>query len=221
MTAIKICGNTSFEDALFAMQAGANMLGFIFYPPSPRSVDVDHALRIIERLRDVSIDAQEKLPMPKLVGVFVNMPADHVISTVYSLKLDYAQLHGDETPETLHLVRERLGGRVYKALKAQTTHVDDYALPDAPGLLLDANHPKLYGGSGVRADESIAFQVARKCKMILAGGLTPENVADAIQTIRPWGVDVASGVEKFAGVKDHAKVQAFIQAARQAQWHSQ
>ncbi|MCW1969042.1 MAG: phosphoribosylanthranilate isomerase [Anaerolineae bacterium] len=208
---VKICGNTNVDDALCAAEAGADMLGFIFYPKSPRSVDVPTAKAIVSAIRQAMPAGQ---PAPRMVGVFVNASLATISATLAEANLDWAQLHGDESPDMLRQAFAALQGRVYKALKAGAVAVDDYVLTSTPALLLDANHPNLYGGSGLRADATIAGQVARRCNLLLAGGLTPDNVNEAIRAIRPWGVDVASGVEASPGRKDHAKLRAFVKAAK-------
>lgn len=208
---VKICGNTNLEDALCAAEAGADMLGFIFYPKSPRSVDVPTAKAIVSAVRQAMPAGQ---PAPLMVGVFVNVSLATISETLQVADLDWAQLHGDESPDMLRQAFATLQGRAYKAVKAGAGAVDDYVMTGAPALLLDANHPNLYGGSGLRADATIAGQVARRCNLLLAGGLTPDNVSEAIRVIRPWGVDVASGVEAAPGHKDHAKLRAFVRAAK-------
>ena len=208
MTMTKICGLTNLDDALCAVDAGAQMLGFIFYAKSPRYVAPTTA-------HDIVLQAKARAPQLLTVGVFVNESPQAIRATLDACGLDLAQLSGDEPPETL----VALAGRAYKAVRnadaAQAfLHVAvTPALNPMPDLLLDADHPTLYGGSGVRADESLAARMAQQCHLLLAGGLTPTNVAEAIRVVRPWGVDVSSGVEASPGRKDHAKVRAFVQAA--------
>lgn len=211
-TKVKICGTTNFDDAHCAAEAGADLLGFIFYPKSPRRIGVAAAQAIVSAIRQQMPPAQAP---PQMVGVFVNESLDNVLRIMAEVGLDLAQLHGDESVAFLREANAALGGRAYKALKASGAEVDDYMSIGAPALLLDANHPNLYGGSGLRADASIAGRVARRCQLLLAGGLTPDNVAEAIRAVQPWGVDVASGVEAAPGRKDHEKVRLFIQAVRE------
>lgn len=208
MTQVKICGNTRLEDARQAVEAGADLLGFIFYPQSPRKISRGDARAISRVLRGRAI----------LVGVFVNEPIEAVEETMSEAELDLAQLHGEETLATV----AAFGGAAFKAMKRAMvagTSAGDYARvgptnPDWPELLLDADHATLYGGTGQRADEGLAATLARQHRLLLAGGLTPENVGAAIAAVRPWGVDVASGVEAEPGIKDHARVTEFIAQAR-------
>lgn len=219
MTITKICGITTYEDALAATKAGADMLGLNFYPPSPRYVKPDQAREIVDTLRGV-FGKQH----PLLVGIFVNEPVDSIQRTIDLVRLDLAQLSGDEPVETL----AALDGRAYKAIRPtnedEALRLAEHYLPVAPiddrfpALLLDAYHPKLYGGSGVTASVEVALAVNEMIpRLMLAGGLTPANVAERVAAIQPWGVDVAGGVESpRKGRKDSLKVRAFIQAARQS-----
>lgn len=205
---VKICGLTNLEDALCAVDAGADMLGFIFYPPSPRAVAAPVAADIVRAVRAHARAVH-------CVGVFVNERAADMLAVLHAVGLDYIQLSGDEPVETL----SALSGRAYKAVRradaagnyARVMLRDDPACPD---ILLEADHPTLYGGTGQRADLSLAAQLSMRSRVLLAGGLTPDNVADAARAARPWGVDVASGVEAAKGRKDHAKVRAFVRAAQ-------
>ncbi len=208
MTRVKICGNTRLEDARQAVEAGADLLGFIFYPKSPRRISIGDARAISRALRGQAI----------LVGVFVNEPIEAVEAALAEAELDLAQLHGDETLATV----AAFGGAAFKAMKsamAAGASAEEYAGagptdPNWPQLLLDADHATLYGGTGQRADEGLAATLSRQHRLLLAGGLTPDNVAAAIAAVRPWGVDVASGVEAEPGRKDHARVRCFIEAVR-------
>lgn len=211
MTAVKICGLTNLDDALCAADAGADLLGFIFYPPSPRSVTVDAAAHIARAVRPSKV---------VLVGVFVNEAPAHILNVLDRTGLDAAQLSGREPVETLLA----LNGRGYKVVRGATWAGERAAwasaldrhppAPALPELLLEADHEHLYGGTGQRADEALAARLARERRILLAGGLTPDNVAAAITAVRPWGVDVASGTEAAPGRKDHAKVRAFVAAAQ-------
>jgi phosphoribosylanthranilate isomerase len=199
---VKICGVRTLEDALFAAEAGADAIGFNFWPQSKRYLPVEEAGRIAK-----------KLPARlSTVGVFVNAGEDEVMRAFRHGAVDYVQLHGDESPEFCR----RFAGVYIKALRLE----DEQSLKqlDAYGcdlLLLDAESPN-YGGSGRRADVELARRAARKRRVLLAGGLTPENVAEAVQAVRPYGVDVAGGVESAPGVKDRTKVAAFITRAKGA-----
>ncbi len=217
MTKVKICGITTLEDALVAAGAGADMLGFIFYPPSPRYITPENARTITDGLR-----AQLKSRCPALIGVFVNQTADATDRILRRAGLDYAQLSGDESADVL----KALGGRGFKALRAYDTEqaVADtmYYLPylpkdeRVPALLVDAYHKDLYGGTGEKVNVEVAQAILRLTpRLMLAGGLTPDNVAGRIRAVRPWGVDVASGVEgDTPGRKDADCVRAFIAAVR-------
>ncbi len=215
---VKICGLTNWEDAWVATQAGTDFLGFIFYEKSPRYVPVETVKTIVQRLRQ-----ERPEPPPYTVGVFVNASVETVQTTLDESGLDYAQLHGDETPAIL----EALNRRAYKALRPLSKEEADadagwYAplAPKgrhAPKILIDAYHPNLYGGSGLKANwDILAYLTSQRFKIIMAGGLTPENVAEAVRYVGPWGVDVSSGVEAAPGKKDPEKVIAFIRAAKTA-----
>jgi phosphoribosylanthranilate isomerase len=210
---VKICGMTNLEDALAAAQVGADFLGFIFYSKSPRFVTVEQAQAIVAGVR-----RQYREKAPRYVGVFVNTSPRQVRSVLYTAGLHYAQLHGDETVEELAEQR----GRGYKAVRPATLEeamegalrFGGRSAQDGPSLLLDSHHPSAYGGTGLQADWSLAATVARRVPgMLLAGGLTPQNVFAAIEAVHPWGVDVSSGVEIAPGRKDHAKLREFMRAA--------
>jgi len=218
MTRVKICGVTTLDDALRCAEAGADLLGLNFYPPSPRYLPPERAQRLTAGLRTVLGSA-----CPVLVGVFVNADAATIRRILDEVGLDAAQLSGDEPPDTL----AALDGRAYKALRPRdgVEAVENartfaaYAPRDErlPVLLVDAYHPQLYGGTGEQASEEIARAITAVVpRLMLAGGLTPENVAARVRAIRPWGVDVASGVERAPGVKDIERVRAFIAAVKSA-----
>ena len=209
MVQVKICGLTQLNDALVSADAGADLLGFIFYPPSKRAISVEKARQIVPHLRRL-------INCPKLVGVFVNESAESMAAILDQCQLDYAQLSGDESPELL----DQLGGRGYKGIRPKTLEEAEIAATQfAPTpdqfLLIDAYHPVLYGGTGETSDWEIARRlVATTPHLILAGGLTPNNVAQAVRQVRPYAVDVASGVEATPGYKDHHAVRAFIREAK-------
>lgn len=214
---IKVCGLTNLADAEAALEAGADLLGFIFYEKSPRHVTPERVRAIVQRLSLVSRPGLAQTP--RLVGVFVNRPAAEVIRVLDDCGLDLAQLHGEESTEDL----ERLRGRAFKALRprsraeaAAAAAFADLGPSSGPDLLIDAYHPVHRGGTGARADWHLAADLARRYRLLLAGGLTPTNVAAAIRQVRPWGVDVSSGVEAAPGRKDHVRLRAFIAAARSA-----
>jgi phosphoribosylanthranilate isomerase len=220
MTRVKICGLTSYDDALVAAQAGADMLGFNFYKKSPRYIKPEDAQPICDRLR-------ERLgrECPLLVGVFANEVVGVISAITRKVGLNAAQLSGDESDNMLAELR----GIGFKAIRpinlAQALDDVSYFKPHfsanerIPSLLLDAYHPQLYGGTGEQASVEVALAVKEQVpRLMLAGGLTPENVGERVQAIQPWGVDVASGVEvpDAPGKKDGGKIQAFIQAAKEA-----
>jgi len=206
---IKICGITSLGDALAAIHAGADLLGFNFYPPSPRSIS-------LQACQQISSVLQKDFPQIKRVGVFVNLPPAEVFSTLRAAGLDLAQLHGDESPQAV----SELAPLAFKALRLsgsspQVGHLP-YLAACQPALLLDSSAPGLYGGSGTLANWQVAAELARQFPLLLAGGLTPQNAAEALRQVQPWGLDVASGVEASPGVKDPQKMRDFVQAARAA-----
>ncbi len=204
---LKICGMTNSDDALAAIDAGADYLGFNFYPKSPRYISPKACAHIISNLRS---------PVTT-VGIFVNADPADVAAVLDDCGLDLAQLHGDETPE--HLTA--LWGRAFKAFRGAADGVDYAAFarisPGYPSLLIDAHMPNAYGGTGRTADWEAARSIAAQFPIFLAGGLTPENVANAVERVNPWGVDVASGVEAAPRRKDYRKMKAFVRAARGAE----
>ena len=226
MTRVKICGITSFEDALCAAGAGADYLGFIFFKKSPRYVTPEAAGEITSMLTgQISASAPPSAadpgsrPLPRFIGVFVNETLAVVEETIRRANLDYAQLHGGEPPAML----EALHGRGFKALRPtsaaeagiEAEWYADLSPRDGPQLLIDAYDPKEYGGTGKRADWNAAAELGRICpRLVLAGGLTPQNVAAAVEAVRPWAVDVSTGVEIKPGSKDPDKVRAFVSSAK-------
>ncbi|NJC96940.1 MAG: N-(5'-phosphoribosyl)anthranilate isomerase [Anaerolineales bacterium] len=206
MTKIKICGIKILDDALAAIDAGADYLGFNFYPKSIRFVEKQTCVEITSVLR-------KEYPQIELFGVFVNSSVEEVKDILQICSLDLAQLHGDETPEMLTV----LNGKAFKAFRGIPESVDGFARSEPPAFLLDASVKGVYGGSGVTADWDGAAELAKKYPLLLAGGLTPENVAEAVGRVKPWGVDVASGVESAPGEKDPSRMKAFVQAMRNAE----
>jgi phosphoribosylanthranilate isomerase len=210
MTKIKICGIKNVTDALAAMDAGADLIGFNFYPKSPRCIDVG-------RCRDI-MSVMRRYGHITYIGVFVNASAAEVRATMETCGLSLAQLHGDEPPDML----EALDGKAFKAFRGVPADVNGFARSESPALLVDTAVKGMYGGSGITADWLGAADLAKKYPLLLAGGLTPENVADAVRQVKPWGVDVASGVEipphlggKAApGEKDAVKMSAFVKAVK-------
>jgi phosphoribosylanthranilate isomerase len=197
---VKICGITSEDDALLAVALGADAIGFVF-APSPRQIAPQLAYDIIRRL-PAGI-------MP--VGVFRNEHPDRVVEIVHGSRLKAAQLHGTETPAVTRQVRAKVG-YVIKAFPAgsdELARADDWG---ADVVLVDGANP----GSGMTYDWGLVDAAPQDAKVLLAGGLTPENVATAIRRVRPWGVDVATGVEREPGRKDPVMLKAFLDAARAA-----
>ena len=201
MVKVKICGITTVDDALMAVAAGADALGFVFHSLSPRNIGVEAAAAII----------REVPPFVQTVGLFVNVPIEYVNDTVEATGLDVVQLHGDETPEYCRLV----GRRVVKAFRIKDIDsLEPIRRYSVAGFLLDAWSPKAYGGTGMTFNWDIAKVAEQYGPIILAGGLTPENVAQAVETVSPFAVDVSSGVESVPGKKDPEKVLAFIRHAQ-------
>jgi len=199
---VKICGITNVEDALVAVEAGADALGFIFYEESPRFVTTETAAAIIQQL-----------PRPVArVGVFVNATVEAVLEAMSRCHLSLLQFHGDESPEFCL----QFGLMSLKAFRVRDESVfQELQRYPTDAWLLDAFSPAGLGGTGETFNWDLAIQANQLGRPIfLAGGLTPENVAEAVARVRPFGVDVSSGVEVAPGRKDHAKVRAFIQAAR-------
>ena len=203
---VKICGLTSAGDALAAAEAGADALGFMFYAGSPRHVSLPAARDIIRQLP----------PFVARVGVFVN-PAEEVVRQAIEVcGLDILQFHGEEPPEFC----ARFGLRVVKAFRIE----DASSLRALPAYavsawLLDSFVPGRRGGTGARFNWDLAVEAQQLGRpILLAGGLTPENIADAVGRVRPYAVDVSSGVEAAPGRKDAGKVRAFIAAAKSVRW---
>ncbi len=203
MTKIKICGIKTLNDALAAIDAGTDYLGFNFYSKGVRFIEKEVCAEITSVLK-------REHPKIKLVGVFVNSSVDEVKNILDTCSLDLAQLHGDETPE----IFAQLVPHAFKAFRGVPTDITGYEHKDGPAFLVDAAVKGMYGGSGVTADWSAAAELAKKYPLLLAGGLTPENVADAVRQVNPWGVDVASGVESAPGEKDAAKMKKFVNTVR-------
>jgi phosphoribosylanthranilate isomerase len=201
-TRVKICGITNLADAHGAVEAGADALGFIFYEKSPRFISLKTAAEISTQLP----------PFIMRVGVFVNAPEDFVLKSIAECGLTMLQFHGDEPPEFC----TQFGLMTMKAFRIR----DAESLKEIPNYqtdayLLDAFSSTTLGGTGEKFNWDLAVEAQKFGKPIfLAGGLTPENVGDAVRKVRPFGVDVSSGVESAPGKKDHAKVKAFIAAAK-------
>jgi phosphoribosylanthranilate isomerase len=206
MVRVKICGITKLEDAKLAIDLGAHALGLNFYSESPRSITPANAANLIDRLP----------PFVSIVGVFVNWEAEPVIALSRALHLSSAQLHGDESPAVVDAVAQQI--QVIKALRvgqgtAQPVHTK---YRSASALMIDAAQPGQFGGTGTTANWHLARSIAQSHRVILAGGLSPENVGEAIRVVRPYAVDVASGVESRPGRKDPAKLRAFFDEVNRA-----
>jgi phosphoribosylanthranilate isomerase len=191
---VKICGVTRLEDALAAVEAGANAIGFVFWPASPRFIDPYRARTIAARLP----------PFVTPVGLFVDQPRDYVTGVASLVRLGAVQLHGDETPAFAASIR----WPVIRALSVDRAR----AWPAGTTLLLDAHDPVRRGGTGRTIDWPAAARVAAERRVLLAGGLSPENVAEAVAQVRPFGIDVSSGVERAPGIKDHRRLRALFEA---------
>jgi phosphoribosylanthranilate isomerase len=204
---VKICGITRHEDAELAASLGAWAVGFNFWEGSKRRCDPAVAAGMARALRR----------RVEPVGVFVNPTLDEVARAVEGVGLTHVQLHGDEGPSFCAAVAQRTGARVIKALHiASGADIHDAERYHTDFHLLDAPAGPAYGGTGRTWDWDLAAQRHTRTPLLLSGGLTPENVADGIAAVRPWGVDVASGVESAPGIKDAAKVEAFIAAVQAA-----
>jgi phosphoribosylanthranilate isomerase len=209
-TRVKICGITTWEDARLSIDLGASALGFNFFPPSPRAISPADAWNIVRRLP----------PFVEAVGVFVNWPPVVVDALARALRLGSVQLHGGESPdEVAKLARSR---RVIKAVQVgrgfRVAGLARFRRADA--ILLDGFKRGMHGGTGETLDWDLARRAKRHGRIILAGGLKPENIAEAIRVAQPYAVDVASGVETAPGKKDHARLRALFAAVESAGLHS-
>jgi phosphoribosylanthranilate isomerase len=206
MVRVKICGITNVKDALLACELGADAIGLNFYDKSPRCISPFAASKIIQKLP----------PFVAPVGVFVNWQAAPVTTLTNALALSAAQLHGDEPPKLVSEIAKRVS--VIKALHVgKGTALPPFAkYRGATAFLLDAPHSGQYGGTGHTTDWSLAQTAAKSHRILLAGGLTPENVAEAILAVRPYAVDVTSGVESKPGKKDPGKLRAFFDEVARA-----
>jgi phosphoribosylanthranilate isomerase len=203
-TKVKICGITNLADAQAAVAAGADALGFNFYEKSPRHIPLEEAAEITRQLP----------PFIIRMGVFVNAPADFVLRAIRESGMTMLQFHGDEPPEFCSQF-SLMSMKAFRVRGPETLKEIPQFYTDA--YFLDAFSSATYGGSGEKFNWALAVEAARFGKPIfLAGGLTPENVAQAVRQVHPFGVDVSSGVESVPGKKDHTKVKAFIAAVRGA-----
>jgi phosphoribosylanthranilate isomerase len=203
MTRVKVCGIRRRADALLAMELGADALGFVFWPHSPRAVTVEQVREITDALP----------PFVSTVGVFVNQPQREVLATAEIARLTTIQLHGDEDASAY----AGCGWRVIKALPVgeRFTLSAVEGVPAEMTVLLDAHDPVRRGGTGRPIEWTPAAAAARLRPVILSGGLTSENVRRAVETVQPYALDVSSGVESAPGVKDEGKLRAFFAALRE------
>ena len=198
---VKVCGMTSLKDALFAVEGGADAVGFIFYKKSPRSVTMKIVREIVLELP----------PFVDTVGVFVDETAEQINKIADYCNLDIIQLHGDESPTFCKKIRRK----VIKAFRIKDMQsVKKLSSFQVSGFLLDTFSENLHGGTGKVFDWNLALPAKKFGPVIMAGGLTPNNVQQAVRQIRPYGVDVCSGVESEPGIKDHKKVRAFLNNAK-------
>jgi phosphoribosylanthranilate isomerase len=199
---VKICGITRPEDARAAVNAGATALGFVFWPGSKRAVDPELARTIAASLP----------PFITTVGVFADQPAAFVNEVASLAQLGAVQLHGEETPEYVAAISRPVvkAVAIRVGLEFDAARIDVW--PSRVLVLLDAHDPVRKGGTGRTVDWSVAAAVARRRPVVLAGGLTSHNVGDAIARVRPFGIDVSSGVEAAPGIKDHQRIKALFEA---------
>ena len=228
MVRVKICGITRREDAERALTYGADYLGFIFHPASPRAMTRKLVAAVVHALRNTHPTAElfMRADPPRLVGVFVNERPNIIAEILEECGLDLAQLSGDEVAASVNTAESPIFGRAYKAIRPRTisearSSAEQFsALVDdrdshMPRLLLDTPHTSLFGGTGETSDWKLAADLSAAMPgLMLAGGLRPENVANAIRQVRPFAVDVASGVEAAPGLKDPDRVREFILNAR-------
>lgn len=203
-TRVKICGFTRPEDAVLAAGLGVDAIGLVFYPPSPRNVSIQQARSIAKALP----------AFVSVVGLFVDADSDWIHQVMAEVNLDCLQFHGDEMPEDCR----RFGKPYIKAIRMhpEINLLETQAqFADASGLLLDAYHPGVQGGTGSGFDWNM-IPTDSKLPIILAGGLSPDNAALAVQQVRPYALDVSSGVEASKGIKDAVKMAAFIRTINQA-----
>ena len=206
-TRVKICGITRTIDIQSAVDAGADAIGFVFFPKSPRYVSSLDAKKLIHQLP----------AYVQAVGLFVNATAEEVASVVHEVPLDILQFHGDESPTTCQEIAAYCKRRWYKAIQVHpdldiVDEIKKYQQAGASAILLDAWHPDLKGGTGHQFDWSLFPKL--DIPLILAGGLNPQNVAEAIKMTRPFAVDVSGGVESAKGIKDQQRIERFMQGVQ-------
>ncbi|MEO8033301.1 MAG: phosphoribosylanthranilate isomerase [Acidobacteriota bacterium] len=204
MTSIKICGLTRPEDAVLAADLGADYLGMIFVPSTPRYVEPERAAEIAAAVR-VNRD-----PSPKFAGVFRDASSDYIREIASTVGLDFVQLHGMESDDDIRF----LGIPVIKTFRVSDTLPDTTAHPSAAMVLFDTYDDRRAGGTGRRFDWSLLALYKRDMPFFVSGGLTPDNVAGAISLVRPDGIDISSGVEAAPGIKDHEKLERLFERVR-------
>lgn len=203
-TRAKICGITRVEDIHAAVNAGADAIGLVFYPPSPRHVSIEQALRLVRHIP----------AYVSIVGLFVNADADEINAVLQQIPLDVLQLHGDESPAQCQQIAQQTKRRWYKAIQVKPAldiadQIQQYQQVGASAVLLDAWHPELKGGTGLQFDW--ATFPHSEMPLILAGGLNPDNIQQAIHATQAYAVDVSGGVESAKGIKDQQLIQQFMQ----------
>lgn len=203
-TRAKICGITRVEDVQAVADAGCDAIGFVFYPPSPRSVTQAQAEALIKAVPAYI----------QVVGLFVNSTAYAIQDILKTVPLDILQFHGDESPEQCQAIAQQVGRRWYKAIQVKpdldvVAEIQRYQAAGASAVLLDAWHPDLKGGTGHSFDWSTFPQL--DIPLILAGGLNPDNIEEAIHTTQAYAVDVSGGVESAKGIKDQQLIERFMQ----------
>ncbi|HRE48253.1 MAG TPA: phosphoribosylanthranilate isomerase [Aggregatilineales bacterium] len=219
MTRIKLCGITNLADMTAAVHAGADYIGFITFHVSPRRVSYDTVKTLMELLRGLDVER-----VPQCIGVFVEPDPTEVERFVVECKLQGAQIHR-ASAEVYAEIQRRLHGVCYPVIQPRTVQEALDALPTnalpappwIPHLLMDTYHKELAGGTGQTGNMEIARALQERLpRFMLAGGLTPENVGEVVRTVRPWAVDVSSGIEAAPGKKDHTKMAAFVAAVHTA-----
>ncbi len=203
-TRVKICGITRIQDIKSVVDAGADAIGFVFFPPSPRNVSVELAQELVKQVP----------AYVQTVGLFVNASSDEILEVLKTVSLDVIQFHGDETPEQCQKIAKLTGRRWYKAIQVKPdldviSTIKQYQQVGASAMLLDTWHPELKGGTGHSFDWSQFPQL--DIPLILAGGLKPENIENAIKTTKAYAVDVSGGVESAKGIKDQQLIEQFMQ----------
>ena len=203
-TRAKICGITRLQDVKAVVDAGADAIGFVFYPPSPRAVSAEQAAELIQAIP----------PYVQTVGLFVNHTLEQIQAIINAANIDILQFHGDESAETCQAIAAHVGRRWYKAIQVKpdldvVAEIEKYQAAGASAVLLDAWHPELKGGTGHSFDWTNFPKL--NLPLILAGGLNPDNIEQAILTTHAYAVDVSGGVESAKGIKDQQLIERFMQ----------